>query len=143
MENTNITSIDVGRAAIKIACSDSREQEQAIKHKLLQRGILSVAVDFGGEFNTIIPKIVERAMVAAQRQKLVASEHVGAGSVAGAIHDAISQISTKALGFNVGGKIGIARHNEHLCVAVYMGIGVLNLNEPSVGLAHRSLPFES
>ena len=38
-----------------------------------------------------------------------------------------------------GGKIGIARAGEHLCVAIYMGVGVLNLNEMCVGLAHRSL----
>ena len=45
----------------------------------------------------------------------------------------------KAIGFNVGGKIGIARFDEHLCVAIFMGVGVLNLNELCVGLAHRSL----
>ena len=45
----------------------------------------------------------------------------------------------KAIGFNVGGKIGIARCDENLCVAIYMGIGVLNLNEMCVGLAHRSM----
>ena len=39
----------------------------------------------------------------------------------------------------MGGKIGIARCGEHLCVAIYMGVGVLNLNEMCVGLAHRSL----
>ena len=43
------------------------------------------------------------------------------------------------MGFNVGGKIGIARCGEHLCVAIYMAVGVLNLNELCVGLAHRSL----
>ena len=48
-------------------------------------------------------------------------------------------MKNKAVGFNVGGKIGIARCGEHLCVAIYMGVGVLNLNEMCVGLAHRSL----
>ena len=33
----------------------------------------------------------------------------------------------------------MARYGEHLCVAVYMSVGVLNLNELGVGLAHRSL----
>ena len=46
-------------------------------------------------------------------------------------------VKLRAMGFNVGGKIGIARYRENLCVAIYMGIGVLNLNELSVGLAHR------
>lgn len=144
MSETKIfSSIDIGRAALEIAITSSREQEQIVKTKLAANSITSVAVDFGGEFTSSIVKIVERAVVAAQRQKLVASEHVGAGAVAGAIHEALTQITAKAIGFNVGGKIGIARHNEHLCVAIYLGIGVLNLNEPAVALAHRSLPFEA
>ena len=73
------------------------------------------------------------------RQGLVSDTHVGAGAVAGAAHAALEQVKTKALGFNVGGKIGIARCGEHLCVAIYMAVGVLNLNELCVGLAHRSL----
>ena len=64
---------------------------------------------------------------------------MGAGAVAGAAHEALEQVKIKAFGFNVGGKIGIARAGEHLCVAIYMGVGVLNLNELCVGLAHRSL----
>jgi hypothetical protein len=28
-----------------------------------------------------------------------------------------------------------------VCVAVYLGVGVLHLNEVAVGLAHRSLPM--
>ena len=63
----------------------------------------------------------------------------GAGAVAGAAHEALEQVKVKAIGFNVGGKIGIARFDEHLCVAIFMGVGVLNLNELCVGLAHRSL----
>ena len=144
MTETKIfSSIDIGRAALRIAITASREQEQFVRQELAKEGITAVAVDFGGEFTSSIVKIVERAVVAAQRQKLVSVEHVGAGAVAGAIHEALTQIVSKAIGFNVGGKIGIARHNEHLCVAVYLGIGVLNLNEPAVALAHRSLPFES
>ena len=63
----------------------------------------------------------------------------GTGTVAGAAHEALEQMMEKAIGFNVGGKIGVARYGEHLCVAVYMSVGVLNLNELGVGLAHRSL----
>lgn len=142
-ETKILSSIDIGRAALRIAITSSREQEQLVRQELANSGITAVAVDFGGEFSSSIVKIVERAVVASQRQKLVSIEHVGAGAVAGAIHEALTQIVNKALGFNVGGKIGIARHNEHLCVAVYLGIGVLNLNEPAVALAHRSLPFEA
>ena len=77
--------------------------------------------------------------MAAQRQGVVTNTHVGAGAVAGAAHEALEQVKVKAIGFNVGGKIGIARFDEHLCVAIFMGVGVLNLNELCVGLAHRSL----
>lgn len=141
MAPEELTSIDIGRAALKMAISESRSEEQFLRQNLQERmGILSVAVDFGGEFVPSVKKIIERAVVAAQRQGLVPSNHVGEGAVAGAVRAALGQISSQAVGLSVGGKIGIARHGEHLCVAIYLGIGVLNLNEVAVGLAHRSLP---
>lgn len=135
----NLSSIEIGRAALHIALTSSRSEELKVKERLATQGILATAVDFGGEFVPSIVKIIERAVVAAQRQKLVTETHVGAGAVAGAAHEALEQIKNKAVGFNVGGKIGLARCGEHLCVAIYMGVGVLNLNEMCVGLAHRSL----
>lgn len=134
-----VNSIDVGRAAIRMAISKDREEEQLVKLTLQKEGYAVTAVDFGGEFLPSIVKIVERAVVAAERQKLVTDTHVGAGAVAGAAHEALEQLKIKAMGFNVGGKISIARRGEHLCVAVLMGVGVLNLNEICIGLAHRSL----
>ena len=139
MPDDRHTSIDIGRAALKIAITSSRAEEQKIKDELAAQEIRSTAVDFGGEFIQSIVKIVERAVVAAQRQGVVTNTHVGAGAVAGAAHEALEQVKVKAIGFNVGGKIGIARFDEHLCVAIFMGVGVLNLNELCVGLAHRSL----
>lgn len=135
----NYSSIDIGRAALHIALTANRSEEMRVKERLAGQGIKSTAVDFGGEFIPSIVKIIERAVVAAQRQGLVTETHVGAGAVAGAAHEALEQVKNKAVGFNVGGKIGIARCGEHLCVAIYMGVGVLNLNEMCVGLAHRSL----
>lgn len=141
MEPMGLTSLDVGRAAIKIAVTENRAEEQAVRQNLLEKqGIQAVAVDFGGEFVPSIKKIIERAVVAAQRQGLVPSNHVGEGAVAGAIHAALGQISSQAVGLNVGGKIGVARQGEHLCVAIFLGIGLLNLNEMAVSLAHRSIP---
>ena len=139
MTDSKLTSIEIGRAALKIAVTGSRSEEQRIKQELAEQGIRSTAVDFGGEFIPSIVKIVERAVVAAQRQGLVSDTHVGAGAVAGAAHAALEQVKTKALGFNVGGKIGIARWNEHLCVAIFVGVGVLHFNEVTVGMAHRVL----
>jgi len=139
LETAKYTSLDIGRAALKIAVTASRDEENVVKQLLEKQGITATAVDFGGEFIHSIVKIVERAVVAAQRQGLVPDNHVGAGAVAGAASAALEQVKVKAMGFNVGGKIGIARYGEHLCVAIYMGVGVLNLNEMSVGLAHRSI----
>mgnify|MGYP003585067479 FL=1 len=136
-----LTSLDVGRAALKMAVTDNRTDEQDLRIQMFQQhGIQSIAIDFGGEFVPSVKKIIERAVVAAQRQGLVPSNHVGEGAVAGAARAALGQISAQAVGLSVGGKIGIARHGEHLCVAIFLGIGVLNLNEVAVGLAHRSLP---
>ena len=135
-----IASVDVGRAALAMAISQDRQEEQELRERLFTRGIVATAVDFGGEYVTSVKKIIERAVVAAQRQGLVQANHVGEGAVAGATHAALEQITPKAVGLNVGGKIGLARFGEHLCVAIYFGVGVLNLNEVAVGLAHRSLP---
>ena len=136
-----LTSLDVGRAALKMAVTDNRTDEQDLRIQMFQQhGIQSIAIDFGGEFVPSVKKIIERAVVAAQRQGLVPSNHVGEGAVAGAARAALGQISAQAVGLSVGGKIGVARHGEHLCVAIFLGIGVLNLNEVAVGLAHRSLP---
>lgn len=139
MEKSKFTSVDVGRAALKIAVTASREEENEIKQELANKSIKATAVDFGGEFVNSIVKIIERAVVAAQRQEIVPENHIGAGAVAGAASAALEQVKIKAIGFNVGGKIGIARYGEHLCVAIYMSVGVLNLNELCVGLAHRSI----
>jgi hypothetical protein len=43
----------------------------------------------------------------------------------------------KAIGLNVGGKIGVARYKNHISVAIFFGIGLLHLNEVSIGLGHR------
>lgn len=139
MEETS--SIDVGRAAVRMAISSNRQEEQELRQYYLQKKIKTVAVDFGGEFIVAIPKIIERAVVAAQRQDLVPANHVGEGAVAGATHAAIEQIVSKATGLNIGGKIGVARCGEHLCVTIYAGVGLLNLNEMAIGMAHRSLPL--
>ncbi len=135
----SFASIDIGRAALALATSKDRQEEAQLRTKLNACDIQATAVDFGGEYLPSVKKIIERAVVAAQRQGLVENNHTGEGAVAGAAHAALEQITAKAAGFNVGGKIGIARHGEHLCVAVYLSIGVLNLDELAVGLAHRSL----
>ena len=133
------SSLDVGRCALQMAMTETREKENVLKKELRAKGVYAVAVDVGGEFSKVIPQIMERAVVAAEREGLVSETHVGGGVVAGATHSAIGQISPSASGFNLGGKVGIARWGEHLCVAIYAGVGVLNLNEICVGLSHRTI----
>ena len=45
-----LTSLDIGRAALAMAISTDRQEEQALRQRLQNRGILAVAVDFGGEY---------------------------------------------------------------------------------------------
>lgn len=132
-------SADVARAAIRMALSENRSDENELREKLAKSGIRAVAVNFGGKFLDIIPKIYESAIVAAQRQHVISDTHVGDGSVVGAMESAIEQIKLMAMGMNVGGKIGIARWKEHLCVAVFVKVGVLHFNEVTLGMAHRVL----
>lgn len=130
-------SKDIARAAIEIALTADRTEEKLLQSKYAKVGIITAAVDYGGEFINSVMKIVERAVVSSKREGVIKDSHAEEGAIAGAAREALSQIMPKALGLNVGGKIGIARYNDHVSVAVFFGIGLLHLNEVSIGLGHR------
>jgi hypothetical protein len=130
-------SRDIAKAAIRMALTSTRDDEKALQAKMHDLGILSAAVDYGGEFIASVMKIIERTVVAAKRENIIGETHHEEGAIAGATREAISQISNKAIGLNVGGKIGIARYGEHVAICVFFGIGLLHLNEVSIGLGHR------
>lgn len=134
-----VGSKEVCKAAIQIALTDSREEETLLKNKNAERGIRSVAIDFGSDFGNAVPKILERAVVAAKRENVIGSTHAEEGAVAGAAHEALQQIMDKCLGLNMGGKIGIARHDSHISVCVFFAIGLLNLNDIAIGMGHRAV----
>jgi hypothetical protein len=119
-------------AAIRIALTPTREEER-------MEADAQRAADFGGEFLASVSKMVERAVVAARKEGVIGSTHAEEGALAGAAREAISQITSKAIGFNVGGKIGIARYHDHVAVCVFFGIGMLHLNEVAIGLGHRAV----
>ncbi|MGI6563449.1 MAG: HutP family protein [Clostridia bacterium] len=127
----------VAKIAIEMALSETREQENIIKERYAKEGILCAAAEYGGEFLNSVMKIVERAVVAAKRENLIRPSHAEEGAVAGATREALSQIMPKAIGLNIGGKIGIARYQDHITVAIFVGIGLLHLNEVAIGLGHR------
>ena len=127
----------VAEAAIKIAMTATREEELAMKEDHLAEGIQSLAVDYGGEFLSSLQKVVERAVVASKREGIIDDSSHSDGAVAGATREALVQIMPKALGLNVGGKVGIARGDTHLAVAIFFGIGLLHRNDVAIGLGHR------
>ncbi len=130
-------SRDVAQAAISIAMTATREAEMELKKIHLDEGIQSLAVDYGGEFLSSLQKVVERAVVASKREKLIDDSSHSDGAVAGATREALVQIMPKALGLNVGGKVGIARGGTHIAVAIFFGIGLLHRNDIAIGLGHR------
>ncbi len=138
MNNEN-GSKAVCKAAIRMAMSESREEELDIKNELAELGIKAAAVDFGSDFVNSVAKILERAVVAAKREGVITSTHAEEGAVAGAAHEAIQQISGKCTGLNLGGKIGIARCGSHISVCLFFALGLLNLNDIVIGLGHRAV----
>ena len=132
-------SSDVARAAIEMSLSRSRVEETQLKAEFLKRDIYSAAVDFGGEFVPSIIRIIERTVIASKREGIINDSHLEEGGVAGAAREALNQITSKALGMNVGGKIGIARHKDHVAVSVYFGVGLGHLDEICIGLGHRAI----
>lgn len=129
----------VARAALQMALTESHPEEQEQKRLLANEGIRATAVDFGGDFVSSVRRIVERAVVAAKREGVIGETHAEEGAVAGAAHEALLQVSLKAMGLSVGGKIGIARQGDHVAAAVFFGIGLGHLDEVAVGLAHRAV----
>ena len=132
-------SRDVARAAIMLAMTTSREEEATQKHRVAQQGIKSAASDFGGDFVTSVMKIIERAVVIAKREGIISEKSHEEGAVAGAAHDAVIQVTDKAMGLNVGGKIGVARADGHVAVAIFFTVGLVHLNEVCVGMGHRAI----
>lgn len=137
--NPGMGSRDVARAAIIMSMTRTREEERGCKTAFAEEGIRTAAVDYGGEFVSSVMRIVERTVVAAKREGVIGDTHRDEGAAAGAAREALSQVTGKALGLNVGGKIGIARSGEHIAVAVFFGVGLVHLNEVCVGMGHRAL----
>ena len=132
-------SKEVSKAAIKLAMSDDRIEENELKESFNKLDIACAAIDFGGEFSNSVTKIIERAVVASKREGVIKDTHAEEGAVAGATHEAITQIINKSTGLNVGGKIAVARCGSHICVCVFFAVGLLNMNDIVIGLGHRAV----
>lgn len=132
----------VAQAALRMAMTENREEETQLKEMFIKKGIKTAAVDYGGEYISAVKKIIERAVVAAKREGVIKETHGDEGAVAGATREALSQLMPKAIGLNIGGKIGVARRDEHLSVAIFVGVGLLHLDEVAIGLGHRAAPKE-
>ncbi|NLW02665.1 MAG: hut operon positive regulator HutP [Clostridiaceae bacterium] len=137
MDHEVFGSKDVVKAAIWMALTGGREEEKALQKELAGTGIRTSAVDYGGEFISSVTRIIERAVVSAKREGVIAESHAEEGAVAGAAREALSQVMQKAIGLNVGGKIAVARSGEHVGVAVFFGLGLLHLNDVAIGIGHR------
>lgn len=132
-------SRDVARAAVMMSMTPNREQERVLKEQYGATEIKVAAVDFGGEFINSVSRMVERVVVAAKREGVIDDTPHEEGTIAGAVHEAIMQIAPKAMGLNVGGKIGMARRDQHVVVSLFLAIGLAHLNEICLGMGHRSV----
>ena len=138
MEFNDNKSVDVCRVALKMSIS-SREEEKKFIKEYKAKGIKVAAVDVGGSMPNSRFKFIESALMAAKRNNIIKDEHVHDGAVIGAMREAMSQIATNINGLSVGGKIGIARDHEHLGIAIFLSVGILQFNEVITSIAHRSI----
>ena len=137
-----INSKKVASAAIMMAMTPSIEEEKRLKQQFKDEGIKTAAVNIGGNLVESIVKVLESTLVAAKRNDIIEDIHVYDGALAGATREALEQILDKSVGFNAGGKVGIARHREHLSVCIFLTIGLLNLDDVVIGLGHRVVPAD-
>jgi hypothetical protein len=134
-------SKNIAKIAIIMALS-SREEEETLKEEYKKQNIKTAAIDIGGSVIDSVSKIMERSVITAKRNGIIDDSHVNEGALVGATREAIEQIKNKALGFNVGGKIGIASGEEHLSVCIFLTIGMFRLDEVVIGLGHRAIPMK-
>jgi len=123
-----------------LALTPDHHQERRLQERLREQGVKGAAVDCGGDALALIRQGIERAVVAAKREGVIADKHSEVGAVAGAARDALQQAVHSAFGLNAGGKIGVARAGEHVAVAVFLQIGLAHLDDVAIGLGHRALP---
>ena len=138
MEFRDSKSVDICRIALKMSIS-SREEEKELVKAYKEKNVKVAAVDVGGSMPNSRFKFIESALIAAKRNNIIQDEHVHDGAVIGAVREAMSQIETNINGLSVGGKIGIARQGEHLSVAIFLSVGILQFNEVITSVAHRSI----
>lgn len=132
-------SKEVAVAALRLVVTEGMEEETLLRKNLEELGFKTAAVNFGGEFITSVGKMIERTVVIGKREGIIGTSRIEEGALAGAAREAISQIMGKAIGLNVGGKIAVTRFGAHVSVAMFFGIGLLNMNEVAVGLGHRMI----
>ncbi|MCW2278317.1 HutP protein [Heliophilum fasciatum] len=73
--SSNPASKRVAAAALRLAMSESREEEHQLRRHFGEEGIRTAAVDYGGEFVSAVKKIIERAVVAAKREGVIRDSH--------------------------------------------------------------------
>lgn len=131
-------SVEICKVALQMSIS-TREEERELMKSYKDKGIKAAAVNVGGPMPGSRFKFIESALLAAKRNNLIQDKHVHDGAVIGAVREAMSQIENNTNGLSVGGKIGIARSGEHLAVAVFLSVGILQFNEVITAVAHRSV----
>lgn len=132
-------SLEVARAAISLAITPSRGEEENLIKQLKDDEIQGAALDVGGEAISQSHVIIERAIIAARKSGIIQEGEIQDGVVAGAARDALNQILVKALGLNCGGKVAVCRSGPHLSVCIFMSVGMMYLNDVVIGLGHRVL----
>lgn len=135
------TGNETTKKAVLMAIS-AREEEKGLIEDFGKEGFKCVAVNVGGKMPTIVPKIIENALVASVRKGIIKDTRTQNGAIAGAIREAMNQIQNNMNGLSVGGKIGVARRGEDLSVALYFSIGLLHLNETVMAVSHRAITME-
>ena len=132
------TGNETTKKAILMAIS-SREEERDLITEFSEEGFKCVGVNVGGKMPSIVPKIIENALVASVRNGIIKDTRIQNGAIAGAIREALNQIQNNMNGLSVGGKIGVARKEQDLSVALYFSIGLLHLDETVMAVSHRAM----
>jgi hypothetical protein len=102
-ESGVLGSREIAAPPLKMRMSRSREERTQLKTQLAGKDILQPR-GLRGEFVPSIVRIYRRIVIAANAEALSTKGNLEEGGRGGRAREALTQVTTKALGMNVGGK---------------------------------------
>ena len=129
--------LSLGRAAVCLAMTESRDEEDSYKEIINNQGFKAVATEVSGKLNEILSKIIKNAVTAALNTNLIANNSRYVHAINHAVLEAMHGIVTSPVSPNpsLKLKISVVTDGQWVAVGIY-GYSALHFttNQEKCGL---------